>query len=193
MTLVLAAAVGDSAIVCADSRVFVQDHPGAPVRAGRPETKLSLKWGCAIGTYGASPRGVHVHTAIAALPGPAETPDAVARAVLERFTRGEVVPRMGAFVAGAQDGAGLLYRVEVEPNIIRRELPEVGMAPQIHPGGRPIPAGLAVEVAETAEATLERMLAIQRAVAGLTDTVGPPFEYVIIRFNQQPVQGRADV
>lgn len=192
MTLVLAAAQGDSVVMCADTRVFVLAPGDNVARVGQPDRKLFIRSGCGIVTYGSGPPGNHVPSAIDAIPNDLASPEDTARALLARFGAVARPPQMGALVGGFQGGAAVLYRVDVAGGTVRQELPEFGRPAEVQTGGRPIPSGLTTEVALTPEETLERMLAIQRAVAGQTQEVGPPFEYVTLRPGQAPQKGRVD-
>lgn len=97
-------------------------------------------------------------------------------------------------MAGTHQGTAFLYRLEIEQDRCLLDVPDFGRAPQIRvgPASQTVPSGLLTDVGATPEETLQRMLAIQRAVAKSAANVGAPFDCVIIRTQEAPRVWRED-
>jgi hypothetical protein len=181
MTLILAAAGSSFSAMCCDTRVYVRDAPGLPLHLGPPSSKYTVKTEFVIGTYGCSPPGVRVHDEIGSLFG-RENARAFGQLVLARFRQEEIIPAMGALLAGSQDGRSVVYRIEIDQNICHELLPSFGQAPQIAvgPGNASLPDGSQLDLCSTSDETMQRMLALQRAVAQNDPNVGAPFDCIIV-------------
>lgn len=179
MTLILAAALGDCAVLCADRRIHVGYVSGEVKRA--TGDKLFLRWGCAIATSGIG--HVDVPTAIRGMNDCAPaTVEAVARLLADKFAPQEIV----LFVAGLEAYGPALYRVDARTQSVAQLFSELGRAPAIFAAGALNGAAGDCAGVDSAHTLVARMLGVQRETARGNAAVGPPFQYVVLASGREP-------
>jgi hypothetical protein len=170
VTLILAAIVGDAAVMCADTRVS-----GPPGTVPLTATKMSLKGGCVVGTYSyGNTVPVGVHKQIGALSDFLSGPTQVADAICKLFwPLGPGPPDIGALVVGFESGSGRILRVHGGN-------PTEGASHEVHASGD-VSLSSDLMPVPTVDAMLQKMLVVQHTTAAANPGVGPPYECVVLR------------